>query len=264
MSTGGPDHREWWLENFAPAPPGARSTVQKIIHQSGSGAAAFLADLDDGSRVWVKALGNPQGDQVLPTEYICSQVGRHLGASVAESLIVELPAQYHRQSFHDPHLHRMVSGPAYATKHLGLHLESDSLLRGGAPDAVLAGLCALWDLFIGGDEQWLYTPFRPNGLVSFDHSLWLTRGEGDWDADVLADLVDLPSPLQDLHRSLSAEAVGAVQASLRSLTPSTTLAILNTVPVEWYEQPRDLATMGWFIHCRLEAVAERLERLRDD
>ncbi len=153
----------------------------------------------------------------------------------------------------------MTAGPAYATRHLGFHIESDSLLAGGAPDDVLAGLCGLWDLFLGDDEQWLYTPFDLKGLVSFDHSLWLTRGEGDWNVEVLEKLVDTPNPFSDVLITLSSGARSKVAHSLRQLQPTTTLEIINSTPVQWYQDPAEPAALGWFIHQRLGGVARRTE-----
>lgn len=193
-------HIEWWDTRVSPHPLASRPAVKDILHQSTSGAAAFLAELDDDALVWVKALGNPQGDQVLVTEHVCAEVGRLLGARVVDSLIVDLPDAFGGTQFEDPQGYRMRSGPAYATRHITAAVESWAAPSSETSPEVIAGICALWDLFLGRDAQWLYPP-QATDPVSFDHSLWLTRGEGDWDKGLLLDLADAPWDFLDPHLS---------------------------------------------------------------
>lgn len=255
-------HIEWWDTQVSPRPIADRPAVKDILHQSTSGAAAFLAALDDDSLVWVKALGNPQGDQVLVTEHVCAEVGRLLGARVADSPIVDLPEEFDGTTFGDPQGYRMRSGPAYATRHIPAAVESWAALSLESTPEVVAGLCALWDLFLGGDAQWLYPP-QNTDPVSFDHSLWLTRGEGDWDRTLLQDLAQAPWDFPEPTPQLTPQAVQDVAGRLLALSPSAVLEVLNSTPLQWCERD-DLAALGWFIHYRAEDVAGRLGRRPHD
>lgn len=257
-----PKGQEWWKARVKPTSLEDVPQVQDIIYQSGSGSCAFLARLSNDELAWIKALGNPQGDQALATELVCSHIGSTLGVSVVDSFVVNIPQHFQGRSLEDPSHHTIMAGPAYASRHIGFSIETDSLAHGGASQDVLAGLCLLWDLLLGGDEQWLYTPFAAEGLVSFDHSLWLTRGEGDWDTEVLQKLADRPWPLESLEASLPHETVQLLASRLRTLEAQEILEVLNEVPVEWDVPGEDLATLGWFIYRRRQPVAERLEAMR--
>lgn len=250
-----PADKSWWAARITPQPlPAETPAVAEILHQTSSGAAAFQARLEDGRTVWVKALGNPQGDQVLTTEWVCSQTGRALGFSVAESLIVHLPEPFHHHPLGDPRGHRMRSGPAYATLHLPHAVEINSLRHEKNPDTQ-SGLAALWEIFLGGDEQWLATPHPHPRLVSFDHSLWLTRGEGDWDATLLHRLADHfwapPGQPASSHQQ--------VLQALQAISAEEILAILNQVPLQWKTSNQDLAALGWFTSHRIHRLARRME-----
>lgn len=266
MSELSPADPEWWSGRIHPSPvPPGTAEISRIRYQSPSGSCAFFAELDDGSAAWIKALGNPQGDQVLVTELVCTGIGRLVGASVVDSLVVHLPARFQNRSFDDPRGHSMRAGPAYASRHLGVTLETDSAESGGAAPDVLAGLAALWDLLLGDDEQWLYAPLDEslNGLFSFDHSLWLDRGPGDWDTAALRTFVDVPAPLPSLPDSLPAEAIDRAVSRIRGLRAEDVLGVLNAVPVDWDVPTEDLETLGWLIWRRREPVARRLEAKRD-
>lgn len=259
-----PKSQQWWAERVKTVfPVHDVPHVQDIIYQSGSGSCAFLARLSNDELAWSKALGNPQGDQTLATELICSHIGSKLGVSVVDSFVVDIPQHFQGRSLEDPSHHTIMAGPAYASRHISFGIETDSLVHGGASQDVLAGLCLLWDLLLGGDEQWLYTPFAAEGLVSFDHSLWLTRGEGDWDTEVLQQLADRPWPLESLRTSLAPQAIQLLATRLRTLEAQKILEVLHEVPVEWGVPVEDLATLGWFIYRRRQPVAERLEAMQD-
>lgn len=258
-----PNEEQWWTDRVT-TPPAIRNrpAVTNILYQSQSGSGAFLARLDDGGTAWTKALGNPQGDQALVTEFVCTEVGRLLGASVVDSMIVQLPPEFDGHSLEDAQGHTMRAGPAYASRHLGFTLETDSIAHGGGPDSVIAGLSAMWDLLLGDDEQWLYTPFdeQMRGLISFDHSLWLARGPGDWDSAMLRRVADQPWPLDTSDAPLAAEAVATIVTQLRALRSEDILSLVSAVPVDWKVSTTDLATLGWFIWRRRESVARRVEK----
>lgn len=156
----------------------------------------------------------------------------------------------------------MVAGPAHASIHLGFSIEPDSVRFGGATPEILAGLYSLWDLLLGADEQWLYAPFSKVGLLSFDHSLWLDRGPGDWNADILSGLVHTPWPIEESGAPTTQQAFNGAAANLRKLMSQQILEVLRCVPVEWNVPIEDLEALGWFIYCRREAVAQRLEVLQ--
>src|SRR5215212_7421396 len=59
-----------------------------------SGSQAFPVADDDGDRWYVKAPNNPQGSQILVTEYVVSCVGVLIGAPVCTVKPIRIPSEF--------------------------------------------------------------------------------------------------------------------------------------------------------------------------
>lgn len=110
------------------------------------------------------------------------------------------------------------------------------------------------------DPQWLYETSAADAIWSYDHGLWFTTGEGDWDEAVLRGLVDVIATLPDEPRGLDPARLHSMADGVLDLSPEALLSVMSAVPVEWGTDDRDLAAMAWFLYRRRGPVADRLRR----
>ncbi|MFV0320333.1 MAG: hypothetical protein ACK5IN_08250 [Microbacterium sp.] len=226
-----------------------------------SGAGAFLGLADDGRQYWVKVPGNAQGNQVLVNEVIVAEVGRLIGAPVRERALVRVPSSVAAWSEFPV---RGVVGPlvAHASHHVPGAVDDDELRYTKRDDNARrqAAMAGLWDLCVGEDPQWLYETAASYSVWSYDHGLWFTTGEGDWDRNVLERLADVDSRIPKLPAAVSRERLSEVADVIDELTPDQLLTAVSLVPVEWGTDDGDLETMAWFLYSRRRPVAERLRK----
>lgn len=124
------------------------------------------------------------------------------------------------------------------------------------------GIYALYDLFFGFDQQWLYDIDDDRAIYSHDHGLYLPPvGSGSWTESELIALVDEAHQLPDSPVGLDAAAIASTSAALRRLDRAALLAILRRVPTGWGVDDADLEALGWFLERRAPAVADRIEGL---
>lgn len=226
-----------------------------------SGAGSFLGLADDGRQYWVKVPGNDQGNQVLTNEVIVSEVGLLLGAPVRERVLVNVPQAVCAWSEFPV---RGAAGPllGHGSHHVAGAVDDDELRYTKRDDNARrqAAMAGLWDLCIGEDPQWLYETGAAYSVWSYDHGLWFTTGEGDWDQGVLERLVDTVSPIPKLPAGVNRDRMREVADLIDNLTPEQLLTVVSAVPVEWGTDDRDLETMAWFLYSRRRRVAERLRK----
>lgn len=226
-----------------------------------SGAGAFLALADDGNQYWVKVPGNPQGSQVLVNEVIVGELGRVLDAPVRRRVLVVVPPELTNwASF--PIASSEVPLIAHGSLHLPNAVDADELryTRRGSNAQRQAAMVGLWDLCVGEDPQWLYETSAADALWSYDHGLWFTTGEGDWNEAVLRSLIDVTATLPDEPRALDEVRLRSVAEAIVALSPDELLSVMSAVPVEWGTDDRDLECMAWFLYRRRGPVADRLRR----
>lgn len=260
------DHPNEWRGELArwarPTTP-AITLRAPIRRATSSGAGAFLALGDDGNQYWVKVPGNPQGNQVLVNEVIVEEIGRRIGAPVRERILVSIPPGLTQwNDFPVP----VSTSPliAHGSLHVPSAEDSDKLqyTRRDGNAQRQASLLALWDLCVGEDPQWLYETTAAYSIWSYDHGLWFTTGEGDWDEGVLQRIVALNGlPSGALPLGLDSAEFARVAQQLEQLSADDLLAAMAAVPVEWGSSDHDLESMAWFIFSRREAVASRMRDL---
>lgn len=226
-----------------------------------SGAGAFLGLADDGRQYWVKVPGNLQGNQVLVNEVIVGELGILLGAPVRERALVLVPAAL--TSWSDFPIRRSSTAlVAHASLHVPGAVDDDELRYTKRDDNARrqAAMAGLWDLCVGEDPQWLYETGARYSMWSYDHGLWFTTGEGDWDGDVLARLVDTDGALAEVPAGVNTERFRELADSIERLSVEMLLTVVSQVPVEWEADDRNLEAMAWFIFRRRAQVAQRLRR----
>lgn len=226
-----------------------------------SGAGAFLALADDGNQYWVKVPGNPQGNQVLVNEVIVGELGKVLDAPVRERVLVSIPPEVTRWEQFPTH---PSATPllGHASLHVPGAVDDDHLRYTKRDDNARrqAAIIGLWDLCVGEDPQWLYETGASYSMWSYDHGLWFSTGEGDWDAAVLRSLVDVDGTIGSVPSGIAADRLEEMADALDALGQEPILAALSAVPVEWGTDDRNLEVMGWFLYRRRSLVADRLRR----
>lgn len=240
--------------------PGASTSVRAPRERArSSGAGAFLALASDGNQYWVKVPGNPQGNQVLVNEVIVGELGLMLGAPVRPRVLIAIPPEVTQwEEFPVRASGNTLLG--HASLHVGSAVDDDDLRYTKRDDNARrqAAIIGLWDLCIGEDPQWLYETAAAYSMWSYDHGLWFTTGEGDWDSGVLEGLVDLDGTPRQIPGGLDRERLLQMADAIESLTPEALLYVVSAVPVEWGTSDRDLAAMAWFLYRRRGGVAARL------
>lgn len=255
---------EWWRGRLdGRDAPAARVTLRAPRQRAlSSGAGAFLGLADDGHQYWVKVPGNEQGNQVLVNEIIVGELGRVLEAPVRENILLVVPPALTKwDDFPGPRSDTALI--AHGSLHVPGAVDDDDLRYTRRDDNARrqAAMVGLWDLCVGEDPQWLYETTAAYSIWSYDHGLWFTTGEGDWDAGVLARLVDVDGSFSQLPGGLDRGAMVAMADRIDSLLPETLLSVMSSVPVEWGTDDRNLEAMAWFLFRRRSQVATRLRRL---
>ena len=227
------------------------------LRRTESGSGTFLALADDGSRYWVKAPGNPQGDRTLVSEVIVQGIGHLIGAPVVETCLIAIPDgtrwKYTSQDV-------LRGGTGHASRDISDAIVSDEW----SPFTHLDGnrrrqsfLVALWDLCMGGDEQWLHEVGDDYGIWSFHHGFWL-GGDGDWDIQSIRRTGTRPW-VDDLDVALlSRSALRDAADAVDDLQWVHLDDVMARVPVEWGATEAELAAVAEVLFSRVEGVAERL------
>jgi hypothetical protein len=142
--------------------------------QPSSGSRAFPVLASDGCRWYVKVLNNPQGGQVLVTEYLVSAVGGLIDAPVCEVRPIAISEDF--AGYQVPNGPRLDVGIANASLAIADVAEMRPVLlhREGDDNACRhAGIYALFDWCWGDDPQWLAVETDDHRVYSHDHGFYL-------------------------------------------------------------------------------------------
>lgn len=258
------DHLDAWSGRLSALERGRPTITLRapIRRAQSSGAGAFLGIADDGRQYWFKVPENPQGNHVLANEVIVERVGSLIGAPVcSRSLAWVTPTAMAWEEYPV----RAASRPvvAHASAHVMGAVDDDVLGHTRSDDNARrqASLLALWDLCVGEDEQWLYEAARSSSVWSYDHGLWFTTGEGNWDREVLGRLVDLNGAFPNPPKGLSTKRLMEVADRIEAISRDELLRAVSEVPVEWGIADCDLEAMAWLIYRRAPGVAARTRAL---
>jgi hypothetical protein len=254
-----PESLDFWIGALATLSRGTpSSTIRAIVRSYDDGTFATLCITDDRKSYWIKAIGNPQGNQILVTECVVSGVGELIQAPVRPTALIEIPAAFDGTKYGPA---RFRAGVAHGSLHLESAEERDELTyfrRDGNPQR-RATLAALWDWCMGGDPQWMYDQSADYTLWSFDHGFWLGGDGGDWDAAVLKRLVHRDWSWSEELQGTDPASLAECARTLRSITSDAILSVLAKVPPQWGTSDKDLETLGWFLFARKSEVADRIE-----
>ncbi|RRJ85945.1 hypothetical protein EG850_11200 [Gulosibacter macacae] len=243
-----------------------RTLVAPLHVATDSGAGCFFGLLDDGSEVWVKLPGNPQGTQVLVNETVIGGFSTLIAGPTPHRELVNVDADLinswsGRPLWGDRYMH--LDGPVigHASTHIELVTEHPAEAfqypKRDDNERRQAHLAALWDLFLGGDPQWLYQHPRDHSIWSHDHGFWMYTQESDWTECDLFQLVGVDNQWADLS-ALDPDSLETAALELESITHKQVLDVIAQVPACWGTPNRDLEALGWFITTRIPDVASRL------
>lgn len=231
--------------------------------QPSSGSRAFPVLASDERRWYVKVLNNPQGGQILVTEYLISGVGAMIGAPVCEVRPIAIPEDLGGYQVPDgPRLEVGIASASLAIADVAemrptlQHRESDDNARRHA------GIYAIFDWCWGDDPQWLQVATDDHRAYSHDHGFYLPPGGQSWTRDSLANNVNIPHPLSTEGNGLDHQELERLASALRDLGDDDFEQLLAGVPASWPASDLDLEEVRRYLVIRAPQVAGRLDELR--
>lgn len=224
-----------------------------------SGTSTFLGPCESGRRFWIKAVGNPQGDQVLVSECVVPRLGCLIDAPVRESTLVDITPELTGTATTGPQ--HLRAGVAHGSLDLPrAQVSADVLYASRGENRVrVPALAALWDWCLGADEQWMYDP-DGQSIWSFDHGLWIGQGF-DWDASDAPILATQPHPWAWGLHGTEPSAFADVANRLEAVTAEQVLEAVAGVPASWPVADQDLEALCWVVWQRRKPVADRLRAM---
>lgn len=239
-----------------------RVTLVAAVESTQSGSGTFLGLASDGNKYWVKAPNNPQGPRTLAAEVIVHGIGQLIGAPVCHTVFVDIPDS---MTYQFTPQHRLHGGIGHGSRDISPTVVSEEWSTHTARDnnrVRQAFLFGLWDLCLGGDQQWLHDTSQSYSIWSYDHGFWL-GGEGDWSVKSLQSVGTTPWLYDRVRGDLdpgvaSARGLLAAAEAISGLDRSTFRAVTQTVPVEWKIPSTDLISAADILFLRAEGVAARL------
>lgn len=242
--------------------PLPRVQLVTTLASTTSGSGTFLGLASDGNKYWVKAPNNPQGTRTLAAEVIVHGIGNLIGAPVCQTALIEIPDS---MTYRFTPQHWLHGGIGHGSRDIPSVLVSEAWSTYASRDSNRerqALLFALWDLCMGGDQQWLHDTTDSYSICSYDHGFWL-GGDGDWSSESLRTVGTSPwlydRYLGDLDPGIaSARALHAAASAVLTLDREAIRAVTEAVPLEWKIPSPDLATAADILFLRAEGVAQRL------
>lgn len=231
----------------------------ELAADSGSKPAHFVVE-DGVNSYWGKWPGNPHGDQSLAHEWIVSQLGKWLGAPVAEPALLAV----------DSALVQGVTPNGIALPggiYFGSRFQNGSestkvewVDRDGNADR-FAPLLALWEWCLGEDSQYLYNAEEDLQVWSIDHGLWFATHDKPWSAQRMTAWtgIDWEWP-EGQQFGISQDSLLHAADRVGAVVEADLIGILAGVPVSWSVTDETLAAIGEFLLTRAPTVEESLRR----
>lgn len=196
------------------------------------------------------------------TEMVVSRAGRLIQASTCETVVMRVPEEIQGE---------LINGVAISSRlvHASVALDKCDDKKPALPSRAYddnrrrhATLFALYDWFMGCDQQWLRDLEDDMAVYSHDHGLYLPPvGAGYWTEHELVSSVDAEWQLPDDVAGLSQAGLSDTADALRQVTREDLRSLLTQVPLSWPVTDAQLECLGWFLERRAPAVAGRIERI---
>lgn len=232
------------------------------VQAKGSAHSPFLGYCSDQERYWIKAFGQGQLDRALVTEFIVARLGRMIGACVPTAVTVGVDPALAGWDMGGGRL--LQAGVAHGMAEVPNAVEErPNLLHRARDDNARrqVGIYALFDWFVGSDQQWLHDTGDDYRIYSADHGWFLPPSGPDWSIAALQATVAQPHVLPDPPAGLDPGSVDLVAGALDNVDRASLAAVLSGVPAPWPASDNELEVLGWFLESRAKDVAERLRHL---
>ncbi len=266
MANGLPERSEWdGLVRNRADPSGGPSLAVIVGAAGGSWSSPVRATGDDARDYFAKfpeLCPNPPDRMSVVTEMVVARAGRLIGAPTCETVVMRVPAEIQGE---------LLKGVAITSSfvHASVALDNCDEKRPQLPDRGHddnrrrhTTLYALYDWFMGWDQQWLRDLDDDLAVYSHDHGLYLPPvGSGYWTEGDLQSNVDTAWPLPDDAMGLLPAAISETADALRAVTRADLQSLLMQVPPTWPVTDEQLEGLGWWMERRAPAVAGRIEQL---
>ncbi len=266
MGTGSPDRGEWHGLIADRVDPVDGPKLAVIVAEAGSTWSSPVrvtgSDQRDYFAKFPEACAGPNQMSVV-TEMIVARAGRMIGAPTCETVIMVVPSELRGEELKPGvNITSTVVHASVALDHCDERRPELPLRRRDDNSRRHVGCYAIFDWFMGCDQQWLRDLDDDQATYSHDHGLYLPPvNYGYWTEQDLQAEVDVAWSLSDSPAGLSPVAVDEVASALRGVTRDDLRALLQAVPASWAVTNEQLEGLGWFLECRAPAVAGRIENL---
>jgi hypothetical protein len=266
MASGLPDRAEWDGLIRDRADPSDGPSLSVIVGAAGSSWSSPVrvtgSDLRDYFAKFPEACPG-QAQMSVVTEMVVARAGRMIGAPTCETVVMTVPSELQGEEL------KPGVEISSVVVHASLALDNCDERRPGLPPrgkddnrSRHVGCYALYDWFMGCDQQWLRDLDDDMATYSHDHGLYLPPvNSGHWTDQDLQAQVGVAWPLPDDPKGLSPTAANLVADALRGIARNDIQTLLSAVPVSWAVTDQQLEGLGWFLECRAPAVAGRIEQL---
>jgi hypothetical protein len=265
MANGLPQWSDWdGLIRDRVDPSDGPSLAVMMGPAGGSWSSPIQVTADDNLVYFAKfpeLCGSQQDQMSVVTEMVVAEAGQLIGASTCRTVVMRVPSQLQGDELKNGV--RISSSVVHASLALNncVEVKTDLPDRGRDDNRRRhVGLYALYDWFIGADQQWLRDLDDDMATYSHDHGMYLPpAGAGHWTEQDLQANVDQAHPPPGSTTGLSAAAISETAAALRSVDRGILRSLLNRVPSSWAVTDAQLECLGWFLERRAPAVAGRIE-----
>jgi hypothetical protein len=266
VANGLPQRSDWDGLIANRADPSAGPSLAIIVGAAGNSWSSPVRVTGDDARDYFakfpELCPNPPDRMSVVIEMVVARAGRLIGAPTCETVVMRVPAEIQGE---------LLKGVAIMSSfvHASVALDNCDEKRPALPSRSdddnrrrHATLYALYDWFMGCDQQWLRDLDDDMAVYSHDHGLYLPPvGAGYWTDHDLQANVDAVWRLPDDAAGLSPGAIAETADALRAVTRADLQALLMQVPVSWPVTDEHLEGLGWFLERRAPAVAGRIEQL---
>lgn len=256
VAEGGADDVDW-LTLISNGRPHDRAAVQAddFVESLPSASKPQKFRCGVGQLYAVKFHNNPYGDgRAIFTEQLVGQLGRRIGASVAEVRYVLVPEEI----LDELQLHldgvRAAPGIQHGSKWASGYSDRKAIAEAAALNhQPLGALSVLYTWLHAGDHQLICQDNAPHNVLSVDHSAFIVDG-GGWTEETLSTIPEPTAfdPQFDPY-VVDVDRVDALE-QLQRVTPADIAAVVASPPDEWGVTMAERVALADFVHRRQRQV----------
>ncbi len=241
------------------------SAVRYLAPLREGGSLPAVVEADDGELYVLKFRGAGQGQRALIAEMMAGEIGRLLGLSVPEIVLVELDPAFGR-SEPDPEIHDLIAastGLNLGLRYLAGALAFDPVLT-PSPSPDVASAIVWFDAFVTNVDR----TARNTNMLLWQDQLWLIDHGASlyfhhsWDGYLERSASPFPY-IKDHVLLREAALLGDVDAPLAARLEAPALRrIVDAVPAQWLADEPSFRSPGEHRDAYLEFLNARLQSPR--